>query len=127
VAIPATPDAGACRGAPDFFVSDVYPRYLAATSCGLATSCHDFSDGHGYFRLHTPEVAPPKGLTIDRWPVGWRENYLSAIQLLDCTHALSSRLLTVPEGLADPHPPGPVVRDRVTAAEVLQAWVASAK
>jgi hypothetical protein len=125
VALPATPDAGPCQAAPDYFASDVWPRYLAATSCGLAGSCHDFSDGHGYFRLRVPEPVPPfPGLPIDAWPIGWRENYLAAIQLLDCTQPLASRLLTVPEGLADPHPPGPVVRDRATAATVLQTWVA---
>jgi hypothetical protein len=125
VAIPSTPDAGACLATPDIFVSEVWPCYLAATSCGLPSTCHDFSDGHGYFRLRQPEPIPPlPGQPIDQWPTAWRENYLAAIQLLDCAQPLDSRLLRVPEGLADPHPPGPVVLDRATAAEVIQAWVA---
>ncbi len=119
----AVPDAGACAATPDFFVSDVQPRYFDANRCG-SQSCHDFNDGHGTLRLRTPEVPPPApGTPIDAWPLGWRENYLSAIQLLDCAAPDESRLLTVPEGAANLHPPGPVVLDRATAAMVLATWV----
>jgi hypothetical protein len=119
----APPDAAPCAASPDRFVSDVYPRYLAANGCGIR-GCHDFSDGHGYLRLHEPESpAPAAGSALASWPLGWRENYLSALQLVRCEEPLSSRLLTVPEGQANLHPPGPVVLDRVIAAQVVQAWV----
>jgi hypothetical protein len=119
----AVPDAGPCMPAPDYFVSDVWPRYLAANQCA-ASGCHDFSDGHGYLRLRSPEAAPRPDGTIDAWPVGWRENYLSTLQLVRCDQPLASRLLTVPEGQSNLHPPGPVVLDRATAATLIETWVA---
>jgi hypothetical protein len=118
------PDAGPCGASPDYFVSDVDPRYFAPNMCG-SRGCHDFSDGHGYLRLRTPEMpAPAPGTALEAWPVGWRENYLSALQLVRCDAPLESRLLLVPEGQANLHPPGPVVLDRATAALVIQKWVA---
>ncbi len=119
----ATPDAGACPANSDYFVSDVWPRYLEANRCNTPR-CHDFNDGHGYLRLHVPETpAPPPGSTIDTWPVGWRENFLSALQLVDCDNPTQSRILTVPEGQFNLHPLGPVVLDRPTAATVISTWV----
>jgi hypothetical protein len=41
-----------------------------------------------------------------------------------CDAPLASRLLRVPEGDDNLHPPGPVVLDRATAATVLETWVA---
>lgn len=118
-----TPDAAACTAAPDFFVSDVYPRYLVPNQCG-SSGCHAFDDGHGVLRLRTPEMPPPAvGQRLDEWPPAWRENYLSAIHLVRCDAPLQSRLLVVPEGQDNLHPPGPVVLDRVTAASLLQTWV----
>ena len=116
------PDAGACAANPDYFVSDVYPRYLAANQCG-SSGCHDFGDGHGYLRLRAPGAAPAAGTALADWPIEWRENYLSALQLLRCDDPLQSRLLTVPEGSFNLHPPGPVVRDRATASMVVTKWV----
>jgi hypothetical protein len=57
--------------------------------------------------------------------MSWRENYLSAIQYLDCDDALASRLLTMPEGAGNLHPPGPVVQDRAAAATVIEQWIAA--
>lgn len=117
------PDAGACTASPDFFVSDVYPRYLVANQCGNG-GCHAFDGGHGVLRLRTPDTPPPApGQSIDAWPLAWRENYLSTIHLLRCDAPLDSRLLIVPEGRDNLHPPGPVVLDRATAAQLIQSWV----
>jgi hypothetical protein len=118
-----TPDAGPCAPSSDYFVSDVWPRYLAANHCS-SLACHDFSDGHGYLRLRPPEAPPAAGTPLAAWPLGWRENYLSAIQLVRCDQPPASRLLTVPEGQGDLHPPGPVVRDRATARSVIETWLA---
>lgn len=112
-----------CRANPDFFVSAIWPRYLVANQCANA-GCHDFARGHGYLRLRPPEQSPPgAGLALADWPLGWRENYLSTIQLLRCDDPLESRLLTVPEGDGNLHPYGPVVRDRAEAARLVQTWV----
>ena len=116
------PDAGACAASPDFFVSDVWPRYLAANAC-ITAGCHAFDDGHGYLRLRAPESPPAPGTPIAGWPIGWRTNYLSAIQLVSCDAPAMSRLLTVPEGDGNLHPPGPVVLDRTTATDVVTAWL----
>jgi hypothetical protein len=116
------PDAGACAPSPDFFVSDVWPRYLAANLCASA-GCHDFAVGHGSLRLHAPGAAPLAGTPLAAWPADWRENYLSTIQLLRCDVPDASRLITVPEGVDDLHPPGPIVRDRADARAVIETWV----
>lgn len=118
-----TPDAAPCAPAPDFFVGDIWPRYLAANQCANR-GCHDFADGHGYLRLRVPERPPPAaGLALAEWPLGWRENYLSTIQLLRCDAPASSRLLTVPEGIGNLHPPGPVVRNRAEATALVETWI----
>lgn len=117
------PDAGACATRPDVFVSDVWPRYLDANQCA-SSGCHAFDDGHGYLRLRAPEAPPAPGTPLADWPLGWRENFLSALALVRCDDPLASRLLTVPEGDFNLHPPGPVVRDRAAAAAAVQAWVA---
>ena len=120
----AAPDAAPCAATPDFYVSDIWPRYLVANQCANR-ACHDFSDGHGYLRLRVPESPPPApGTALDEWPLGWRENYLSTIQLVRCDAPESSRLLSVPEGLGNLHPPGPVVRNRAEAAMLFRTWVA---
>ncbi len=117
----AAPDA-ACHPSPDFFVAEFAPRYLELYQCATRR-CHDFSDGSGTMRLRPFEAAPAPGTPLDAWPLGWRENYLSAKQLVRCDAPLESRLLTVPEGLGNLHPPGPIVRDRPAAAALFEAWV----
>jgi hypothetical protein len=120
----ATSDAGACQPAPDYFVSDVWSGYLQSNQC-TNLGCHDFSDGHGYLRLRSPEPeVPSPGMPLSAWPAAWKQNYLSAIQLVRCDQPLASRLLTVPEGIGNLHPPGPVVTDRALAAQVIETWVA---
>lgn len=112
-----------CAPSPDFFVSDVWPRYLAANGCAIG-GCHALSDGHGTLRLRdvTADPAPTAKQALDSWPLSWRENYLSTIHLVECNAPLESRLLTVPEGVGDLHPPGPVVLYRQTAQAVMESW-----
>lgn len=120
----ATPTTTACAPSPDFFVSSVWPQFLVDNHCG-GGGCHSFSDGHGTLRLHDigadPMPAPKQPL--GQWALSWRENYLSTIHLVDCKTPLQSRLLTVPEGDGNLHPPGPVVLDRQTAESLVQQWV----
>lgn len=120
----AAPGTPPCAPSQDFFVSDVQPRYLDFNQCG-SSGCHSFDGGHGYLRLRAPETAPAPGTPLDQWPLSWRENYLSTIQLLRCDAPDASRLLTVPEGVDNLHPPGPVVLDRAVARMVIETWVAS--
>jgi hypothetical protein len=122
IAVGTPPDASPCLASPDFFASDVFPNYLVGDRCALG-GCHDFTDGHGYLRLRSPEPTPAPGTPLEDFPFAWRENYLSAIQLLRCDAPLASRLLTVPEGQSNLHPPGPVVGDRAAAAVLFTTWV----
>jgi hypothetical protein len=124
VDLSATSDAAACTASPDFFVSDVFPQYLQANLCNTP-GCHDFTDGHGSLRLRVPEMPPPApGTPLGQLPFAWQQNYLSTIQLLRCDAPDQSRLLTVPEGVANLHPPGPIVRDRALARSLIETWVA---
>lgn len=123
VDIGTRPDGGACATSPDVFVSEVWPRYLVPNQCANR-GCHSFENGHGYLRLRMPEDPPPApGTPLEQFPFAWRENYLSALQLVRCDDPPSSRLLTVPEGIGNLHPPGPVVLDRAAATMAVQRWV----
>jgi hypothetical protein len=115
-----------CAPSPSYFVSDVWPRYLVPELCGTA-SCHSFEDGQGVMRFHgvAADAAPAANAALTDWPLSWRENYLSAIQYLRCDAPAQSRILSMPEGIGNLHPPGPVVRDRATARSVIEQWVAS--
>ena len=118
----ASLDAAPCAASPDYFVSDVWPRYLVANGCG-SSRCHDFTDGHGTLRLRSVDAAPAPGMPLAAWSTAWRESYLSTVQLVRCDAPLQSRLLTVPEGQGNLHPPGPIVLDRASAATVIESWI----
>src|SRR5258706_480417 len=60
------PDAAVCNPSPDFFVSDVFPRYLVPNQCGNG-GCHDFATGHGTLRLRPPFNPPAPGTPLDGW------------------------------------------------------------
>ncbi len=120
------PDGGACDPDPDYFVSDVYPRYLVAGRCSADRGCHGGGDAHGTLRIRPPEAAPAPGTPLAAWPPNWRDNYFDAAALVRCDQPGQSHLLLVPEGLADLHPPGPVVGDRAAAATLIETWVARA-
>jgi hypothetical protein len=115
----------ACAPSPDYFVSEIAPGYLDANRCGSA-GCHAFADGHGSLRLRdvSGDVAPAPQTPLAMWPLSWRENYLSTIHVVRCDAPAASRLLTVPEGSGNLHPPGPVVLDRQSAQQLVQQWVA---
>ena len=117
----ALPDAAPCRPSPDYFVSDVYPRYLQDGRCASDRGCHQTN---GTLRLAPPEAAPAPSTPLDQWPTNWRNNYESTVPLVRCDNPLQSHLLTIPEGVGNLHPPGPVVTDRVAAADLIQSWVA---
>ncbi len=123
VAAGPVPDAGACLASGDVFIQRVQPDFFLALDCATARDCHAFADGHGTLRLRPWESPPALGTPVANWPIGWRENYLSAIQQLDCDDPLQSRLLLIPEGSGNIHPPGPVISDRPAAAAVIEAWV----
>jgi hypothetical protein len=120
----AVPDAGRCAPSPEYFAEVVQVNYLDANQCARP-DCHGFDDGHGYYRLRPFGTAPAPGTALADWPPAWRQNYYESIQLVRCDDALASRLLSVPEGRADPHPPGDSVDNHASAEGIFQQWVAT--
>ncbi len=120
------PDAAPCRPSPSYFVTDVWLRYLDANQCATP-ACHGFDGGHGYLRFRPPGTPPDPAAPLDAWPAAWRMNYLAATQLVRCDDPLASRLLTVPEGGADPHPTSPAdqVQNHADAEAIFHTWVAT--
>ncbi len=118
------PDAAPCAPSTSFFVSDFWLGYLDANQCATS-DCHAFEGGHGYLRFRAPGNMPDPSAAIADWPAAWRDNYEQAVQLVRCDDPLKSRLLTVPEGKADPHPPGVSVTSPPVAEELFQQWIAA--
>jgi hypothetical protein len=119
VSLGPVPDAAPCRPSTAFFADPLWLSYFDRNSC-LLSGCHAFADGKGYLRLHPPGAIPV--VPYAEWPVEWQENYEASIQLYDCAAPLQSRLLTVPEGLADPHPVGDQIQDHAAAEALMQQW-----
>lgn len=117
------PPAG-CNAPPQFFVSDVWPRYFERYTCGKS-DCHDSAKGRGSFRLQSlmgvPTPAPTDSLAS--WPTQWRENLRSVQRVLNCANPLASQVLTVPSGRAQPHPPGVSVTDIPDADALFTQWL----
>ena len=105
VPLGTTPDAAPCRPSTRFFASDFWLGYIDANQCATS-DCHAFDGGHGYLRYKPAGDMPDPLSPIDNWPEAWRYNYYQSIQLVRCDDPLKSRLLTVPEGKGDLHPPG---------------------
>jgi len=122
VPVGSVPDAAPCAPSPKFFASDVWSGYVEPNQCATP-GCHGFSDGHGYLRYRPPGGAIDPTLALADWPEAWRDNYYQSIQLVNCAQPLASRLLSVPEGKADPHPPGPSVAIPQQAEQLFQDWV----
>lgn len=117
------PPAG-CNAPPAFFVSDVWPKYFAQYQCGRP-DCHDASSGHGYFRLQdvSKVVAPQPTDPVSIWPPEWVANFRSVEHNLSCADPTGSAVLAVPEGRAQPHPPGVTVTDAPSADALFRMWL----
>jgi hypothetical protein len=115
------PDASPCMPSTRYFVDTIWFDYISSYECATS-GCHAFSGGHGYLRFHPPATSPDPADPFATWPAAWQENYLAAIQLVRCDLPLASRLLTVPEGKADPHPPGDVVMFQPFVDQMFLAW-----
>jgi hypothetical protein len=117
------PPAG-CNAPPDFFVSDMWPKYFDAYTCGKS-DCHDASTGHGFFRLQpvsgvaTPAPTDP----VSTWPMPWQQNLQAVQHNLSCSNPLASAVLAIPEGRSMPHPPGDVVTDHPSADALFLTWL----
>jgi hypothetical protein len=124
VPLGTAPDAAPCMPSTEFFVSDFWLGYVDANQCATS-DCHAFEGGHGYLRYRAPGNMPDPKAAISDWPAAWRDNYYESIQLVRCDDALKSRLLTVPLGTSDPHPPGVSVTSEAVADDLFQRWIAA--
>jgi hypothetical protein len=122
------PDTGppeGCSAPTPFFVSDVWPKYFEAYTCGRS-DCHDAITGHGYLRLQDVSgvAAPAPTDAISAWPAQWSANFMAITRLVSCTNPLLSQVLAVPSGQAQPHPPGIIVTDIPGADDLFRMWLA---
>jgi hypothetical protein len=121
---PDTMPPSGCDAPPPFFVSDVWPKFFVAYSCGRS-DCHDASSGHGYFRLQSLDgvVAPQPNDPVSSWPAAWSANLRAVQHNLSCANPTASAVLAVPEGRGSPHPPGVVVTDPQGADDLFRMWL----
>ena len=124
VSVGATPDAAPCAPSTRFFVSDFWFGYIDPNQCATS-SCHASDTGHGYLRFAPPGGFLDAATPFAGWPQAWRDNYYQSIQLVRCDAPTESRLLTVPEGRANPHPPGVSVMSPATAEQLFRDWVSA--
>jgi hypothetical protein len=122
VSVGDRPDAAPCTPSTEFFVSTMWLGYFDANQCATS-NCHAENGGHGYLRFMPPGNMPDPKSPIASWPQAWRDNYYQTIQLVRCDDPLQSRLLTVPEGKADPHPPGVSVLMAPLAEDLFRQWI----
>jgi hypothetical protein len=120
------PDTGppqTCTKQPAYFVSTAWPQYFDRYQCGQS-NCHDASSGHGYFRLQdvSAVVAPQPTDPVALWPMQWSDNLRAVEHNMSCSSPLTSAVLAVPEGNAQPHPPGDVIGDHVAAEMLFEMW-----
>jgi hypothetical protein len=120
----ARPDAGDCHPSPDYFAGSLWLPYIDANQCATS-GCHAFADGHGYLRYVPPGSPPAPSTPLDEWPAAWQTNYAASIPFVRCDAPEQSRLLTVPAGLADPHPVGVRVEDVPFATTLFDDWIAT--
>jgi hypothetical protein len=121
------PDTGppmGCAAPPEFFVSDVWPKYFDQYGCGKS-DCHDANTGHGFFRLQSlvGVTAPQPTDAVSSWPPEWSANFRAVQQNLSCADPLGSPVLAVPEGRGQPHPGGVVVTDPTSADALFMMWL----
>jgi hypothetical protein len=115
-----------CQPGPEFFAQTIWPSYVDPNQCATS-NCHDFATGHGYLRYRPPGALLAPGTPFSAWPSAWQDNYYASIQLFRCDSPTASRLLTVPEMMADPHPPGDSVMDHDTAALYFDEWATATR
>lgn len=121
------PDTGPpmqCNAAPDYFLSDVWPRYFERYGCAMS-QCHDASTGKGYFRLQNVSNIPAPAATapVSTWPMEWQNNFKAVERNISCANPLASNVLIVPSGRGQKHPPGVTVTDIPDADAIFSMWL----
>ena len=118
-------DVNACRPNQEYFVSDVWPNFLAKSYNGK--TCAD-ANCHGpgaTSALHL--VADPKTPNPVTFPLvggsDWFANYTAASDVMNCTDVTGSSLYTKPSGLQSSHGGGMLFSPGGAEFDLLQQWV----
>jgi hypothetical protein len=112
-------DVNACRPSQAFFVSDIWPNFLAKDYGGKRCSnsgCHD----SGSARLLV--LAPPTSTPATPLPPDWAMLYRSVTEQLLCTNVAASPLLTRPDG-RQTHGGGKLIEPEGPEATLVKMWV----
>lgn len=116
---PSPADVAACRPSQDYFVTQVWPNFLAKSYGGkhcYDSNCHDTASGQEMV-LTPPTSAGTVPLAPD-----WAAVYKAVTQQLLCTNVSSSRLLTRPDG-RQPHGGGKLIEPDGPEATLIKMWV----
>jgi len=112
-------DVNACRPSRSYFLSDVWPGFLAkdygGKTCG-DSRCHDRASGRQLV-VTTPTSAAALPL-----PPDWEANYLSATSQMQCSDAKGSSLYTRAAGLQT-HGGGKLIEPDGPEALIIETWV----
>jgi hypothetical protein len=115
-------DVNACRPSQAFFVSDVWPNFLAKTYEGgkrcSNSGCHD-SGSARQLVLTPPTSAPATPL-----PPDWVALYKSVTEQLLCTNVSASPLLAKPDGRQS-HGGLKIIEPEGPEAMLVKMWVST--
>jgi hypothetical protein len=112
-------DVNACRPSQTFFVDKIWPEFLGksygAVHCYDAR-CHDPGSGRALV------IVPPTTMGMVPLPPDWAALYRSAAEQTQCTSALSSPLVTRPDG-RQTHGGGMLIQPGGPEEVLVQMWV----
>jgi len=121
----APADVNACRPSQEYFVSAVWPDFLAKANNGKTcadANCHGTGATSALHLVADPRTPNPVVFPL----VGgtdWFANYTAASDAMNCTDVSGSPLYTKPSGLQSSHGGGMLFSPGGPEFELLQQWV----
>jgi hypothetical protein len=118
-------DVNACQPPQEFFVTDIWPNYLAKSYGGKTcadANCHGTGTSSALRLVADPKTPNPVTFPL----VGgtdWFANYNSASQSMNCTDVTGSALYTTPSGIDSSHGGGMLFSAGGPEFDLLQQWV----
>jgi len=113
------PEVNACRPSQSFFVTEVWPGFLAKTYSGRR--CSD-ADCHASARGRELVVTPPTSAPAVPLPPDWAALYRSVSQQMLCTNVSASPLLARVDG-RQTHGGGKLIEPDRVEATLIKMWV----
>jgi hypothetical protein len=112
-------DVNACEPGQQWFIDQVWPNFLGADYSGK--HCYD-STCHGPGSTTAMTLTNPIEPGAIPFPTDWANNYAQAAQRMNCSDALDSALLLLPEGV-QVHGGGMLIMPGGPEAMLVQQWV----